>query len=76
MPGLVLTVPGLLILLAAIAAQAVGAVAWLPLVRRRIGAFGLRGRDAAGMPGRVVPPALDASDRTCPYSADITNSGL
>ena len=47
MPGLVLTVPGLLIVLAAIAAQALGAVAWLPVVRRRIGAFGLRRRIAS-----------------------------
>jgi hypothetical protein len=40
-PGLVLSVPGLLLVLA-IAAQAAGALAWLPLVRRRIGGFGLR----------------------------------
>jgi UPF0716 family protein affecting phage T7 exclusion len=46
-PGLVMTVPGLLIVLAAIAAQALGAVAWLPVVRRRIGAFGLRRRIAS-----------------------------
>ena len=45
-PGLVLSVPGVLLVLVVILAQAVGAVAWLPVVRRRIGAFGLRGRDA------------------------------
>jgi hypothetical protein len=39
-PGVILTGPGLL-LLALIAAQAVGAMAWLPVVRRKIGAFGL-----------------------------------
>jgi hypothetical protein len=38
-PGLVLTLPGLLLVLA-IAIQAFGAMAWLPLVRRRIGGFG------------------------------------
>jgi hypothetical protein len=40
-PGLVLSVPGLLIVLLAIAVQLLGAAAWLPIVRRRIGAFGL-----------------------------------
>jgi hypothetical protein len=45
-PGLVLSVPGLLLVLVVILVQAVGAVAWLPVVRRRIGVFGLRGRDA------------------------------
>ena len=40
-PGLVLSIPGMLLVLA-IAAQAIGALAWLPLVRRRIGGFGLR----------------------------------
>ena len=40
-PGLILSVPGLLLVLA-IVAQAIGALAWLPLVRRRIGGFGLR----------------------------------
>ncbi len=39
-PGAMLTVPGLLLMLA-IAAQAFGALAWLPLVRRKIGDFGL-----------------------------------
>jgi hypothetical protein len=47
-PGLVLSVPGMLLVLA-IAAQAVGAFAWLPIVRRRIGGFGLRpGSDTHG----------------------------
>jgi hypothetical protein len=45
-PGLVLSVPGLLLVLVVILAQAVGAVAWLPVVRRRIGVFGFRGRDS------------------------------
>jgi hypothetical protein len=40
-PGLVLSVPGLLIVLLAIAVQLLGAAAWLPIVRRRVGAFGL-----------------------------------
>jgi hypothetical protein len=39
-PSLVLTVPGLLLLLA-ILAQIAGAAAWLPVVRRKLGAFGL-----------------------------------
>ncbi len=39
-PGLTLTVPGLLIVLI-VAAQAVGGAVWLPLARRRIGEFGL-----------------------------------
>ena len=38
-PGLVLSVPGLLLVLAVIAVQAIGAGAWLPVVRRRIGSF-------------------------------------
>ncbi len=49
-PGALLTVPGLLLMLA-IAAQAVGALAWLPLVRRKIGDFGL-GQERSGVPGR------------------------
>jgi hypothetical protein len=43
-PGLVLSVPGLLIVLAVIAVQAIGAGAWLPIVRRRIGSFGVLSR--------------------------------
>ena len=42
-PALVLTVPGLLLLLAVIA-QAAGALLWLPVVRRWLGGFGLRRR--------------------------------
>jgi hypothetical protein len=45
-PGVVLSIPGLLLVLA-IAAQAAGALAWLPLVRRRIGGFGLRDTQVA-----------------------------
>ena len=60
-PGLVLSVPGLLIVLIAIAAQAFGAFAWLPVVRRRIGGFGVR-RDGPGagrsrVSGGARPPA-------------------
>jgi hypothetical protein len=39
-PGLVMSVPGLLILII-IMAQVLGGLAWLPFARRRIGAFGL-----------------------------------
>jgi hypothetical protein len=39
-PSLVLTAPGLLLLLA-ILAQIGGAAAWLPVVRRKLGAFGI-----------------------------------
>jgi hypothetical protein len=45
LPAVMLSVPGLLLLIA-IGAQAVGALAWLPLVRRRVGGFGLRNRSA------------------------------
>jgi hypothetical protein len=48
-PGLLLSVPGLLLVLA-IAAQAAGALAWLPIVRRRIGGFGLRSESGASRP--------------------------
>jgi hypothetical protein len=41
-PGLVLSVPGLLLVLAVIVAQALGAGVWLPVVRRRIGSFEVR----------------------------------
>ena len=44
-PGLVLSVPGVLIVLVAIGAQAFGAAAWLPVVRRRIGGFELDRRN-------------------------------
>jgi hypothetical protein len=40
-PSLVLTVPGLLLLLT-ILAQLAGAAAWLPVVRRKLGGFGIR----------------------------------
>jgi hypothetical protein len=42
-PSLVLSAPGLLLLLA-ILAQIGGAAAWLPVVRRKLGAFGIRRR--------------------------------
>lgn len=42
-PSLVLAVPGLLLVLA-VMAQAVGGVLWLPVIRRRIGSFGLASR--------------------------------
>ena len=42
-PSLVLAVPGLLLVLAVLA-QAVGGVLWLPVIRRRIGSFGVGGR--------------------------------
>lgn len=42
-PGLALTVPGLLLLLAILAQVAAGA-AWLPIVRRKLGGFGLSKR--------------------------------
>ena len=45
-PGLVLAVPGLLLVLA-VMAQAVGGVLWLPVIRRRIGGFGLGNRPRA-----------------------------
>jgi VCBS repeat-containing protein len=50
-PGAMLTVPGLLLMLA-IAAQAFGALAWLPLVRRKIGDFGLGQERSPAVPGR------------------------
>ena len=58
-PSLVLAVPGLLLVLAVLA-QAVGGVLWLPVIRRRIGSFGVGGRRAretvdAGRPLRHPP---------------------
>jgi hypothetical protein len=41
-PALVLTVPGLL-LIVAVAGQAFGALAWLSIARRKLGRFGLGG---------------------------------
>ncbi len=46
-PGLVFSVPGLL-LIAAVFVQMIGAVAWLPVVRRKMGSFGLGGRHGVG----------------------------
>jgi hypothetical protein len=45
-PGLVVSGPGLLILIA-IGAQLLAGAAWLPLVRREVGDFGLRSRRRA-----------------------------
>jgi len=45
-PALVLSVPGLLLLLAVLA-QAAGALLWVPVARRWLGGFGLRRRRAA-----------------------------
>ena len=42
-PAFVMGVPGLLLILVVLA-QTLGGSAWLPLVRRRIGAFGVRDR--------------------------------
>jgi hypothetical protein len=51
-PSLVLTVPGLLLIIA-MAAQVVGAAAWMPLVRRSLGVFGVgrRRRRSQAKPG-------------------------
>ena len=45
-PGLVLSVPGLL-LIVAVGIQMLGALAWLPVIRRRLGGFGFGGRRRA-----------------------------
>ena len=45
-PALVLSVPGLLLLLAVLA-QAAGGLLWLPVARRWLGGFGLRRRRTA-----------------------------
>jgi hypothetical protein len=42
-PALVLSVPGLLLLLAVLA-QAAGALLWVPVARRWLGGFGIRRR--------------------------------
>ncbi|MBA2701220.1 MAG: hypothetical protein H0U58_05885 [Chloroflexi bacterium] len=42
-PGALVTVPGLLLILA-VAAQSLGALAWLPVVRRQVGGFGVGAR--------------------------------
>ena len=44
-PGLIVSVPGLLVMLV-VGAQAVGGLAWLPIARRRIGSFGFRRQPA------------------------------
>lgn len=46
-PALVTAVPGLLLLIA-IAAQAVGALAWIPIVRRGFAGVGINRRRRAG----------------------------
>ena len=46
-PALVLSVPGLLLLIAVLA-QTAGGLLWLPMVRRWLGGFGLRKRRSAG----------------------------
>jgi hypothetical protein len=48
-PALVLTVPGLLLLLAVLA-QAVGALAWIPIVRRSLGGPAVVRRKKSGEP--------------------------
>ncbi len=53
-PGLVLTFPGLLIVLFVVL-QAVGALAWLPVVRRRLGGTG-PGLDAVARRTPGTPP--------------------
>lgn len=50
-PGLVMTVPGLLLLLA-IAAQAAGGLIWLPLARRKLGRSDVPDRTPIGRAGR------------------------
>ncbi len=45
-PAFVMGVPGLLLILVVLA-QTLGGSAWLPIVRRRIGAFGVGGRRRA-----------------------------
>jgi hypothetical protein len=60
-PGLVLTFPGLLIVLV-VALQAAGALAWMPIVRRRLGATDDRAaRTGRAGPGRPVPPRRTSS---------------
>jgi hypothetical protein len=56
-PGLVLSVPGMLVLIV-IGIQALGGLAWLPVARRRIGGFGLgrQNRARTGALDRGRPP--------------------
>ncbi len=49
-PGAALAGPGIIIVIITILAQMTGGAAWLPLVRRRIGAFGLRATAHVGGP--------------------------
>jgi hypothetical protein len=50
-PAVVLGVPGLLLIIV-VMAQSLGGLAWLPIVRRRIGGFGL-GLGRSGQRGQV-----------------------
>ena len=63
-PSLVLTVPGLLLLLA-IVGQIVGAAIWMPVVRRSLGVFGLGrtvGRSQSGHRPPSQPRSVPESD--------------
>jgi hypothetical protein len=51
-PSLALSVPGLL-LVGAVLAQAAGGLAWIPIARRKIGSFGLRGNRPRGALGQA-----------------------
>jgi hypothetical protein len=53
-PTFVLAIPGILLMLA-VGAQAFGALAWLPLVRRRLGDFGFDRRPHPGGGARPAP---------------------
>jgi hypothetical protein len=55
-PMLVMSVPGLLLLLAVLL-QSLGALAWLPVVRRSLGGFGI------GKRRRQAPDEADRADR-------------
>jgi hypothetical protein len=46
-PSLVLTVPGLLLILAVLAQAVVGTL-WIPVIRRWLGTFGVRRHRSAG----------------------------
>jgi hypothetical protein len=49
-PGVVLAVPGLLLILAVLA-QVLGGALWIPVARRRIGSFGLKRAQGPAGPG-------------------------
>jgi hypothetical protein len=68
-PALVLTVPGLLLILAVIG-QGIAGFLWLPFVRRSLGGFGLRRRRNAA-PSRPWPFAVEA-----PTAFRVTVSGM